>query len=211
MIKKSDEIDRYGDMAAPGGSGVRTTTEIPAVELEKSPSPGLASPAQVPATKAVRRRFTAEYKMSILQLAEACTEPGSVGELLQREGLYASHLAAWRRQRNEGILVALTPRQTGRKAAKLDPLLEENRNLRKENYRLVKQLKETELSIETQKKIFTTQVDTPRNRSRERLMRVLDNLKFDIGVQPVCKALGIPRTSLYRHRGHHATSTSAAF
>ncbi len=40
--------------------------------------------------KAVRRRFTAEYKMRILSLADACTEPGSLGALLRREGLYAS-------------------------------------------------------------------------------------------------------------------------
>jgi transposase-like protein len=176
---------------------------------ETSPSPGLTDPLPDSATKSVRRRFSAEYKLSILRLAESCTEPGSVGELLQREGLYASHLAAWRRQRDEGILVALSSRQTGRKVFKHDPLLEENRNLRKENYRLAKQLKETELFIDMQKKMFTDQVDRPRYGYRERLMGLLDTLKFDIGVQPVCKALGIPRTSLYRRRGarQHASGT----
>jgi hypothetical protein len=41
---------------------------------------------EVPA-KAARRRFTAEYKLRILKLADACTEPGSLGTLLRREGL----------------------------------------------------------------------------------------------------------------------------
>src|SRR3954468_7527959 len=39
-----------------------------------------------------RRRFTAEYKLEILEQAEACTRSGEIGELLRREGLYTSHL-----------------------------------------------------------------------------------------------------------------------
>jgi|GEM_PF-3940603 len=33
-----------------------------------------------------------------------CTEPGAIGALLRREGLYSSQLATWRRQRAEGTL-----------------------------------------------------------------------------------------------------------
>ena len=43
--------------------------------------------------KPVRRRFTVEYKARILAEADACTEPGMLGELLRREGLYSSHLS----------------------------------------------------------------------------------------------------------------------
>ena len=60
--------------------------------------------------KAVRRRFTAEYKLRILTLADVCTEPGSLGALLRREGLYASNLNTWRYQRERGVLSALTPK-----------------------------------------------------------------------------------------------------
>ena len=42
--------------------------------------------------KPVRRRFTAEYKMRIIEEADGCTDKGQVGELLRREGLYSSHL-----------------------------------------------------------------------------------------------------------------------
>jgi len=75
--------------------------------------------------KPTRRRFTAEYKLRILRLADACTEPGSVGALLRREGLYSSHLTAWRRQRERDVLDGLTPKKRGRKVAERNPLLPE--------------------------------------------------------------------------------------
>jgi len=63
-----------------------------------------------------RRRFTAKYKLEILEQAEACTRSGEIGELLRREGLYTSHLTAWRKQRRNGALKELgKPR--GRKPA----------------------------------------------------------------------------------------------
>ena len=49
--------------------------------------------------KPKRRRFSAEYKLRILDEADRCTKPGELGLLLRREGLYSSHLAAWRRWR----------------------------------------------------------------------------------------------------------------
>jgi len=63
-----------------------------------------------------RRRFTARYKLEILEKADACTRPGEVGELLRREGLYTSHLTYWRKQRKDGALKELG-RPRGRKPA----------------------------------------------------------------------------------------------
>ena len=54
--------------------------------------------------KAKRRTYTAEYKRRVLAEADACTESGAVGALLRREGLYSSHLVAWRRSRDQGEL-----------------------------------------------------------------------------------------------------------
>ena len=48
--------------------------------------------------KPKRRRFTAEYKLRIVQAAARCTQSGELGALLRREGLYSSHLATWRQQ-----------------------------------------------------------------------------------------------------------------
>src|SRR4051812_38894547 len=63
-----------------------------------------------------RRRFSASYKLAILEQADACTRPGEVGELLRREGLYTSHLTAWRKQRKAGALKELD-KPRGRKPA----------------------------------------------------------------------------------------------
>jgi transposase len=63
-----------------------------------------------------RRRFTAKYKLEILEKAEACTRPGEIGDLLRREGLYTSHLTAWRKQRKNGALKELA-KPRGRKPA----------------------------------------------------------------------------------------------
>jgi transposase-like protein len=103
--------------------------------------------------KPVRRRFTVEYKTRILAEADACSEPGMLGELLRREGLYSSHLSTWRRQRNEGALAGLTPKRRGRKAKPKNPLADEVARLERENQRLKEQLRQAELIIGVQKKV----------------------------------------------------------
>ncbi len=65
--------------------------------------------------RAVRRRFTAEYKLRILKEAESCTERGQLGALLRREGLYSTNLITWRRQLEKGTMEALSPRKRGPK------------------------------------------------------------------------------------------------
>ncbi len=42
-----------------------------------------------------RRRFTSNYKLSILEQADQCAGSGEIGALLRREGLYSSHLSNW--------------------------------------------------------------------------------------------------------------------
>ena len=103
--------------------------------------------------KPVRRRFAVEYKMRILAEADACSEPGMLGELLRREGLYSSHLSMWRRLRDEGVLAGLTPKRRGRKAKPKNPLADEATRLGRENDRLKEQLRQAELIIDVQKKV----------------------------------------------------------
>ena len=54
--------------------------------------------------RATRRRFRAADKLRILAEADACHQPGQLGVLLRREGLYSSTLASFRKQRDEGKL-----------------------------------------------------------------------------------------------------------
>ncbi len=102
--------------------------------------------------KARRRRFTAEYKLRVLQEADACGEPGEIGALLRREGLYSSHLVVWRRQREEGTLQGLMPRKRGRKPQQKNPLAKKVAELERENERLQRRLKQAEMIIDVQKK-----------------------------------------------------------
>jgi len=103
--------------------------------------------------KAKRRRFEAAYKLRILEEAACSTRPGELGALLRREGLYASHLTTWRRQRREGALSGLAPKRRGRKAKRKDAVALENDRLRRENERLTQRLKQAETIIDVQKKV----------------------------------------------------------
>ena len=72
--------------------------------------------------KPKRRQFTAQYRLRVLEEAERCTQPGEVGRLLRREGLYSSHLTAWRKARRKGSLRELASKKRGAKPAERNPL-----------------------------------------------------------------------------------------
>lgn len=120
---------------------------------EQSPGPreSRAPDPEVP-EKAKRRRYSAEYKQRVLREADQCHEPGEVGALLRREGLYWSNLQTWRRQREEGTLAALTPRRRGRKAAPKNPLTGRVKELERENRQLQRKLQRAEIMLDIQKK-----------------------------------------------------------
>jgi transposase-like protein len=101
------------------------------------------------AEKAVRRRFTAEYKLRILKEADACTKQGQVGALLRREGLYSSNLTAWRRRIDEGLV----PKKRGPVARTPDPNVRRIAQQERDIARLTHKLKQAELIIEVQKKV----------------------------------------------------------
>ena len=115
------------------------------------PAPPRPDPEVV--ANAKRRIFTAEYKLGILAGADAATaQPGAIGALLRREGLYSSHLATWRRERRTGILKGLTPHKRGPKS-KRNPHEEEIQKLRRDNQRLTEQLRKAEIVIDVQKEV----------------------------------------------------------
>ena len=130
-------------------------------EGERSDPDGTAGDAGRPASGppdpevpevARRRRFTAAYKLRVLEEAERCTEPGELGALLRREGLYSDYLAKWRRQRERGGLAGLTPRKRGRKPKPQDPSAKELKRLKRENTLLKRKLEQAELIMDIQKK-----------------------------------------------------------
>ena len=111
------------------------------------------SPEVVP--NARRRTFTAEYKLRILAAADAAAaQPGAIGALQRREGLYSSHLVTWRRERQAGILKGLTPHKRGPKS-KRNPQEEELQKLRRDIQRLTEELRKAAMIIDVQKKVGT--------------------------------------------------------
>ena len=115
-----------------------------------------AAEAAVPDPEVVaqpkRRRFTAAYKARMVEEAQRCTEPGEIGALLRREGLYSSALTQWRRQYQAGALKGLKDDKRGRKRTR-DPRDEELQRLRRDNERLNRKLRQAESIIEIQKEV----------------------------------------------------------
>ena len=105
--------------------------------------------------KAKRRSFSAEYKRRIVRLADACTEPGALGALLRREGLYSSHLAEWRAARERGELEALAPKPRG-PAPQAPDARDHDRELealRRDLARMTARAERAEALIDVQKKV----------------------------------------------------------
>jgi transposase-like protein len=105
------------------------------------------------AAKAKRRRFSAEYKRRILREADECTQKGQLGALLRREGLYSSHLTAWRAQRDRGEVAGLAPKTRGPKPREHNPLAKRVADLERLNRRLLKRAERAEALVEIQKKV----------------------------------------------------------
>jgi len=142
VIRKMEEME-----------GVRRTTGISSIkETENIQDIGPIPDPEV-REKAVRRRFTADYKLRILKKAESCTQKGQIGALLRREGLYSSNLTTWQRQMEKGTLDALSPRKRGPKGKRPDPSASRIAELERENERLKKKLRQAETIIEVQKKV----------------------------------------------------------
>lgn len=102
--------------------------------------------------KRSRRVFSLKEKMRILKEADACsTARGEIGALLRREGIYSSHLAAWRKELRLHGTAGLGPKKPGRK-----PLRDEKdkriAELEKKASRLESKLSLAYKLIELQKK-----------------------------------------------------------
>lgn len=109
-------------------------------------------------TKAKRRTFTAKYKREIISEAADCKksgEPGKLGQLLRREGLYSSHLSGWRLKLEQRGLAGLAPKKRGPKVTTPTPTEIENRRLRGENALLAARAERAEMLVEIQKKLST--------------------------------------------------------
>ena len=116
-------------------------------------APSGARPDPEVVATARRRQFTSGDKRRILDAADRCTQPGEIGALLRKEGIYSSHLTTWRRQRAADERAALAPHKRGRKS---DHAQTEDRrvlHLTQENDRLRRKLAQANAIIDVQKKL----------------------------------------------------------
>ena len=137
-----------------------TLNGLPALSLgveERSDEAGseraIVRPDPEVVAKPKRRRFTAEYRLRILETAERCTAPGEVGRLLRREGLYSSHLTAWRKARRDGALRGLSSKKRGAKPKATNPLEPRVRELEAKIARLEKELHKAHTILDVQGKV----------------------------------------------------------
>lgn len=133
-------------MASPGAE--RSEAEQSEAERSVAAGEAITMPDPEVVVKARRRQFTAAYKKRMLAEADSAREPGAIGAMLRREGLYSSHLTHWRQQRDLG----LSPHRRGPRP-KHDPLAEEVRQLKQHNGQLTQRLAHAELIIDVQKKV----------------------------------------------------------
>jgi transposase len=102
-----------------------------------------------PAARPRRRRFSAAYKLAILDEYDRLTDPGAKGALLRREGLYSSHVVEWRRARDAGALRGLAPKS---RPSKRSPEQVELDRARRRIERLEDELAKHRLALEIQGK-----------------------------------------------------------
>jgi len=101
--------------------------------------------------KRINRRFSASYKLKVLEEMDRANASGQKGAILRREGLYTSQITGWRKQRADGALSALSKVRGRKKQSK--EATEEVRELEKEVTKLKRKLKEAEAIIDIQKKV----------------------------------------------------------
>ena len=103
--------------------------------------------------KATRRRYTAEYKRRILKEADSCTQPGEMGALLRREGLYSSHVTTWRAQQRRGELAGLSAKRRGPQSRRPHPRDRKNAEQEREIARWKARAERAEALVDLQKKV----------------------------------------------------------
>ncbi len=99
-----------------------------------------------------RRRFTAAYKLTMLEAAAQCTKSGELGALLRREGLYSSHLSVWRAAARRGELAGLAQRR-GPKPKAPDPSAKRILELERQLQHATARADRLELIVGLQKKV----------------------------------------------------------
>ena len=108
---------------------------------DSSAAPSARASTEVVPPTARRRQFSPAYKRRMVRAAEACKDqPGAIGRLLRREGLYSSHLTHWRVEIAAAEEAALAPKVRGPKPDPARAEIKRIAELEGENARLKRKL-----------------------------------------------------------------------
>jgi transposase len=167
-VPKPSHLRSVDPTSARAAPGVAARVRGAPVPVESGPL-GSVDPAPVPSAQGEpsgsrsvsvetvpkrgrRRSFSAAAKLRIVREAAACTQRGEVEALLRREGLYSSHLVAWRKLLALHGSESLAGRKPGRKP-KLDAKDRRIAELETRAARLEAKLSLAEKLLDLQKKV----------------------------------------------------------
>ena len=120
-----------------------------------SPKPSTVPASQKVDDHPIRRKFAPEYKLRILQEIDARRGEGRgvVGEVLRREGLFASQVASWKNSLQEVIAHGFPEKKRGRKKDAATHYMKAAEKLEKRLKRIEEENRQLRLIVAAQKKI----------------------------------------------------------
>ena len=129
----------------------KSTNTLPSAPPEAPDAKVMIAASSDPRPKGrIRRKFTTAQKRAILAEADRCSEPGDVGALLRKHGIYSSTLSRWRAAVEKDAAL----RGAGR-PAKLDEKDREIARLHRELERMQVRAARAEALVDLQKKLFS--------------------------------------------------------
>jgi len=144
MVQNMNTFNQYSPSHTDSSEACRAKEE--SGENVSPPNPEVSA-------KPTRRSFTAKYKLSIVEQADACRGSGEIGALLRREGLYSSHLNNWRKLHRQGALQSLSAQPRGPKAESTSVDVKVVAQLERKVAQLESQLDKAHTIIDVQKKL----------------------------------------------------------
>ena len=136
-----------------------------------------------------RRHLTPEYKLRILQEIDSRRSEGKgvVGEILRREGIYASQVASWRNSLEEVIANGLPEKKRGRKTSQTTCSHSGKSSSGAAHHR-------------GSKKNCGNVQNGGSGQRRGQLMMAKELVDRNCCTAKVCETLSVPRSTFYRHR-----------
>ena len=197
-----------------------TLNEIPYPSLgveersDEAPRDGRARATPDPevVAKPKRRQFTAQYRLRTLEEADRCTQPGEVGRLLRREGLYSSHPGDLAQGAAQGLVAGVGLEEARRETGRTQPVGCEGARARSESGSPGTRVAHRAHDLGRAGKSCRAAGIEPRTRNA--LLMAAQPLAEQVGVVPACQALGVSRATFYRRQrltpGHQQPRSTPA-